>query len=220
MASLTLKSDYSRVPGWKMMIRRAADNGLTHAALKHRKLVDKSCSKSGRFGSSMPGSPPGSRTKWLRNHLTSTPGKNGRSSSGVSKGVKYARVLELGSGVVGPIRAKGKGALAIPINDSARKLSEKGIGPGKLQGVIMLKPRGRSPILIGAKRVKTYTYPGGGKTITRNVEPVWVLKKSVFIKARPFLRPRSKDPAIFAAFHKGAQDYIRDFSRVALGGAR
>lgn len=213
------KSDYSRVPGWKMMMRRAADNGLTNAALTHRKLVRESWSKSPRHQSSMPGHPPNMQRRTLDRAMTSTPGKNGRSSSGVRKGVPYARRLELGSGIVGPIRAKGGGSLAVPANEQAKRISEKGT-PLRSLDLVMIKPRGRAPFLIGKIKIRVSHNPGGGKTVTRNVEPVWVLKKSVFIKARPFLRPRSKDPAIFAAFHKGARDYIRDFSRVALGGAR
>lgn len=219
--ALTVKSDYSRVPAWLAMVKRAVDTGLTNAALAHKNAVNAHWSKSGRHGSSTPGSPPGVRRGWLKNHLATTPGRNGRASSGVAKGVPYARRLELGSGIAGPIRAKGGGALAVPANDQARRLMEA--NPKlKLRSLdlVMIKPRGRAPFLVAKEKMKVTVHPGGGKRVTRNTEPVWVLKKSVFIKARPYLRPRAKDPSIAKAFHTAADRYIKANARVALGGAR
>lgn len=208
-------SDYSRVPNWLAMVRRAVDVGLTNAALQHKNLVDRSWSKTGRHLPSTPGSPPNIRRGILRQATTIAPGRNGRSSSGIRKGVPYARTLELG----GRIRAKGGGSLAVPVNDQARRLSEDGVKLRSLD-LVMIKPRGRAPFLVAKSKMKVTTYPGGGRKVTRNVEPVWVLKKSVYIKARPYLRPRAKDPSIAAAFHRGAERYIKDYTRVAVGGVR
>lgn len=213
------KSDYSRVGPWLAMVKQAVNVGLTNAAKEHCNLVRKSWSKTPRGVSSSPGYPPSIQRRTLDRAMTSTPGVNGRASSGVSKGVPYARRLELGSGIAGPIRAKGGGSLAVPVNDQARRISEKGISLRTLD-LVMIKPRGRAPFLVGKKKARVVTTPGKGVKVSRNVEPVWVLKKSVFIKARPFLRPQAKAPSIRVAFHTAADRYIKANVRNALGGAR
>lgn len=212
--ALTVKSDYSRVPAWLAMVKRAVDTGLTNAALAHKNAVNAHWSKSGRRRSSTPGSPPGVRRGWLKNHLAIAPGLNGRSSSGVTKGVPYARILELG----GVIRARGK-MLPVPLNDAAKKLSETtGIkGAGKL---VPIRTKGGLVMLVARKQIRTGTYRKGGRTIIDKAYPAWVLRRSVTIKARPYLRPRAKDPSIAKAFHTAADRYIKANARVALGGAR
>jgi hypothetical protein len=195
------------------MIKRAVDAGLTNAAKTHKELVNANWSRSGRLGSSTPGSPPGVRTARLRNSLVATPGRNGHSSSGVAKGVPYARILELG----GTIRAR-RSYLTVPVNQAAKRLSEKGLASyGKM---FTFRSKKGNVILMGTTKVRSQTTPGRGVTIRDNSIPVFVLKKSITLRARPYLRPRAKDPSIAVAARRAATAYIRANSATALGGAR
>lgn len=106
---------------------------------------------------------------------------------GVIKGpaTKYARIHEKG----GVIRAKGGGALAMPL-PAARTPSGKPRFPGgpaeakqKYPDLFMLKRRGRPPLLVRPLRMRG----GGAHGKVKALEPLFILLKSVRMPARKWL---------------------------------
>lgn len=198
---------FDGLDGFMERAREAVNVGLTAAALKHRNFVRQSFSKGGRFGpGSAPGTPPNRRRGWLEKNCIHVASTNFRALSGVSKQAPYGMILEKG-GVIRPKLAK---ALPVPLNDQAKRLSEKGI-PLRSLDLVMLKPRGKPPILVGRKKMRVSHNPGGGKTVTRNTEPVWILVRQVVIRARPYLRPAltNNRAAIEDAAFRAAQKVMR-----------
>lgn len=205
--------DFAGLDGFMERASEAVNKGLTAAAMTHANFVRASFTKGPRFGSSAPGQPPNMRrgmSGGLKSGVTFSASTNFRALSGVRKGVPYARMLELGSAVLGPIRPKRAKALPVPLNDQAKRLSEKGVSLRSLD-LVMLKPRGKPPILVGRKKMRVSHNPGGGKTVTRNTEPVWILVRQVVIRARPYLRPALKNnrAAIEDAAFRAAQKVMR-----------
>lgn len=112
-------------------------------------------------------------------------------------GVKtpYARVLEFG----GRITARGK-ALIIPLNREAKMLRQR--TPGSLRGVgdlFLWKP---SKGYGGQGFLAKITGKG-----TRSIKLMFALRKSVTIKARPYMRPTFK--AFIPKARQIAQSFIK-----------
>lgn len=201
--------DFAGLDGFMERAREAVNKGLTAAAMTHANFVRASFTKAGRFSSSAPGQPPNMRRGMaggLKSGVTFSASTNFRALSGVRKGFPYAMILEKG-GVIRPKRAK---ALPVPLNDQAKRLSEKGVSLRSLD-LVMLKPRGKPQILVGRKKMRVSHNPGGGKTVTRNTEPVWILVRQVVIRARPYLRPAltNNRAAIEDAAFRAAQKVMR-----------
>jgi phage gpG-like protein len=127
-------------------------------------------SSRGKYGRSSPGEPPHKDTGTLARSIEIDEATPEVPVAHVGSNLAYARILEYG----GTIRPKHAKALSIPVNAQARKLRS----PRHNSRLFMVKPRGGPPLLV--KQI------GGKKSRTE----VWfVLKKSVTIAARPYLRP-------------------------------
>lgn len=126
------------------------------------------------------------RTGTLRRSITSNL-VDQRLAVRVGTNVEYARIHEFG-GIISP---KTRKYLTIPIGPT-RKISRtaKFQRASEIQGAFFVRRRGKSP-LIAVKKGKT-------------IQPLFVLKERVVIRARPYLRPslyetRQSSQAIIAA---------------------
>lgn len=203
--------DFTKLPGWLDLVRRARDVGLTEAARTHSNIVRAGFSKVGRWSASAPGTPPNIRRGILRGGVTYTEGRNGAAYSGVRRGIPHARIQELG----GTIRAKG-GYLPVPANDAAKRVSERGL---RTAGeMFTFRSKRGNLILMGKSKVRTQRYGRGGVVLRSNAVPMFVLKKSVTLRARPYLVPRMKDPRITRNAIDASRRYIKSAVNLAGGG--
>lgn len=122
---------------------------------------------------SNPGSPPAYQRGGLHRsiHASNAVVTGNRVSSSVGTKLKYGAFLEYGAHP----RAKGGGALLIPLQPEAHRLLERGLVKNNPQ-LFMVKRPGKAPILARKG-------PRGA------IVPLFVLKKSVVIKPRPWLMP-------------------------------
>lgn len=178
----------------------ALNDGLAAAALV---MADTAARNFGRDGNpSKPGGVPGHDTSNLRNRIAyAHPDKLGTPlHAAFGTDVKYGRTLEFG----GIIRAKGK-ALKIPINargPNRSLIKQYQQDPGRR--LTMIQRKGKPPVLAliknagrASRRNRTGNYAGGSQII-----PLFVLKKSVFIAARPWIRKAANEakPQAIAMF--------------------
>lgn len=211
--------DFTKLPGWLDLVRRARDVGLTEAARTHSNIVRAGFSKVGRWSASAPGTPPNIRRGILRGGVTYTEGRNGAAYSGVRRGIPYARIQETG----GVIRAK-RGFLPVPINEKAARISEKNIGGLRREpGLLVLRRRGRAPMIVSEaalRRSKGRLKDGarGGVYSALKTGPAWVLVRRVFLRPRPYLVPRMKDPRITRNAIDASRRYIKSAVNLAGGG--
>lgn len=167
-------------------MRAAIDTALTDAAMRGSEVVRQGFQRLG--GSSAPaGTPPAIQTGHLKRSVTwaspqdlGTPGK-----AAIGTNVKYGRYQEKGAYIT-PKKAR---ALAVPISREAKRASAKGLGPRSMPNLFMLSRKGRDP-LLAVKRAR------GALKI------MYVLKKSVRLKPRPWLKPgfEKAKPLIRSAF--------------------
>lgn len=165
---------------------QSANAGLAAAAAVAADVAARSLGTDHGGVSSAPGSPPNSQTGNLRNRIAfATPEECGTPLKAIyGATIPYAKYLEYGA-VITPKNVK---ALPVPINAQARRMLQRLSGYG-------------SATVTGSLRVFDLKYiPGKGGKDARLVEKtpggkekkngaVFVLKKRVVIKARPFLRP-------------------------------
>lgn len=184
----------------------AVNTGINRAADVYVAHIKDSFTKTARGTSSLPGQPPSVQRGTLRRGIAKTPAKNGVSIVHTSN-VRYAPMLEYG----GTIRARGNKALPVPVGIAGRRILERA-GPGGLRasGVPMrLIPRkGRPPLLV-----RDVVRKAKGSSYGFASEILFVLKKSVTIKPRPFMAPAERNAALYtkavAAFEAGATAQIR-----------
>lgn len=139
---------------------------------------------------SNPGSPPAYQRGGLHRSIRSTKAQiiGNRASAYAGTSLKYGAHLEYGAHP----KAKGGGALLIPLQPEAHRLLERNMVRNNPQ-LFMVKRPGKAPLLARKG-------PKG------SIVPLFVLKKSVVIKPRPWLRPsldRAR-PAMAAAFVRAA----------------
>lgn len=212
--------DFSRMPAWRGAVRNAVNAGVTAAAARGASFMRTGMSTGPRWSGSVPGSPPNVQRGGLRNSIFHTASVNFRASAGSN--APYALVHERG----GTIFPKNVKYLPIPANIAARRLLEK-LGGRSLRAEDMNFIPGRNgkpPMLIGHKRVRAVRYLRGGWRKDVGGEPVFVLKKSLTLKARPWCLPavRKNISAIGRDANAAARRLLRAFARssASLGGVR
>lgn len=154
--------------------RRAANAGLTAMAASAEGFVRNGMGRGARHTSSAPGSPPNIQRGALVRGITHEPSVNLRSRVGVSRNVKHAAIHAYG----GVVTAKGK-YLTKPVNIQAKRAIERSGSVRNIRGLTLLRSKRGNLVLV----------PELGKSGRRVSGPVFVLKKSVTIPPRPYLRP-------------------------------
>lgn len=196
--------DWSNLAPFVAAVKSACDAGAMGGAKAIQNQIRRDFSKSGRYKSSPVGSPPNIRRARLRNSIEVE--QSGPMKARIGSTVKYAIVHEFGK----HIAALGRN-LVIPLNEQAARLSERysaSDGPGGLRavpgGITFFRSKSLNLIAIGKGTAKVRTYDAAGKRVTRTGQPVWLLKPTVSIPARPFMRPAMvkarSNPQVFAGF--------------------
>lgn len=169
-------------------VRRAAASGtLSVAKLGQNDLRNNGFSRTGRYTSSAPGTPPNIRRGFLRRSF--------QVRSGVSLNAfiwsdsKYALIHERG----GIIRPKNVKHLTVPKNEAAaRFLETKGTNSLRNYDFMFFVSKGKK-FLVGQFGVKSGEYytNARGKRVRRisNYAPLIELKRSVRIPRRPYVKP-------------------------------
>lgn len=184
----------------------AVNFGVTAAAAVYVDGIKKSMMRYPKGTPSQPGQPPNWQEGTLVRNIAKTPTKNGVSIVHTSNN-RYARGLEYGI----TIRAKPGKALPVPVSKTARKIL-RDVGDAGLKTsavrMTMIRRRGKPPLLV-----RTMIRKGKNSTKLLGSEILFVLKKSVTIKARPFMGPAERSPELYAAalaqFEAAATSEIR-----------
>jgi len=123
-----------------------------------------------RSGSPSPaGKPPGKDTGTLGRSIQVDAGKADQLRVRIGTNVPYGRIQEFG----GTIRPKNVKRLPVPLNREAKFMQRR--GSLRSQSLTLIPRRGKDPLLV----VKT----------KNGMRPMFVLKKSVTLPARPFVAP-------------------------------
>ncbi len=178
-------AEFRKNPQINATIRKAANRGAQRAAQTCASLIRRGLGR-GAYGTpSAPGTPPNTQTGLLRNSINVAKVSDGfyRTISAA----RYSRIHEFG-GIVRPVRAK---AIPVPLNHAARVILQRSGGNLRtaMPNARIIKRRGKDSLLVGADKFASQKgYKGGKKVIDRS-RPIFVLKKSVRIPARPFFGP-------------------------------
>lgn len=165
---------------WQRAVVPAIEAGLTRAAMVMANQAVLNLSKNAP--PSAPGDFPGHDLSVLRNSIAfASPATLGTPlHAAFGTAVRYGRVHEFGA----IITAKTK-KLKVPINRQLARQAERNHWP-----LVLIKRDGRPPLLarlLGtgrtSRRTRSGNYSGGER-----VEPIFVLKDSVRIPARPWVR--------------------------------
>lgn len=163
------------------MLNKRVQKGLDHAAVTLQSRIQKSLKISNNLGMdpSSPGSPPNFGIgDLLKSIVVEKPGEYTRK---VVTRLPQARLMEFG----GLVSVKQKKFLTIPISPEAKAHSTRGKNSRAFPKPLFFMPSRTSPneaLLVERGR--------GGQLI-----PHYALRKSVYIPARPFMRPAALDPA-------------------------
>jgi len=184
----------------KRTLVSAVNRGVTDAAVVYVQAIKKSVGNRARFTSSSPGSPPNWQRGGLSKAIDKTPTKNGQTIVHTSN-LRYAPVLEYGA----TIRAKPGKSLPVPIGPAGKRILESaGKGGLKNAGVAMtlIKRKGKAPLLVRSVKGRN-----------ARSEVLFILKKYVTIKPRPFMAPAERSATLYAeaiaAFEAAATAEIR-----------
>lgn len=159
----------------KVLARDACRHGILACAQYIAESARGSMTGGGKIASrnyvsSSPGSPPGVQTGNLRRSIVAR--STGDFSAVAGTRVKYGAFLEHG----GIIRPRSSRFLAVPVSPEARRNSANGLGARAMPGLKLIVRRGgKSPLLAET----------GGAGL--NVH--YVLRRTVRVAARPWLRP-------------------------------
>lgn len=212
-----MRWDWSKLQPFVVAVKTACDSGVLGGAKAIQNDIRTHFSKSGRYKSGPVGSPPNIRRARLRNSIEVA--LSGPREAKIGSVLKYAHVHEFGK----HIAAKSRW-LTVPLNEPAMRLSERfgtSEGPGGLRavpgGIRFFRSKALNLIAIGNDKAKagTYTKDSAGKTVRKITagQPMWVLKETVSIPARPFMRPgmqRAKtNPQVFAGFARGVNTALK-----------
>lgn len=178
-----------KLPNLPRSIDKSAEVGLVGAGQIIANGIRGGFGSSPNRSPSAPGSPPNRQTSNLAGSIRRSPAVARRTS--VFTTVIYSRIQEFG----GTINAKG-GYLPIPISDKAKTRSRNAKGA-----------RGIAPetLILRSKRGNLIIFEKRGKRNPKLI-PHYVLKKSVTLPARPFMRP---------GFMKYKDAATREFVRLA-----
>lgn len=176
VSSVTMKIDQARMAA---IVGEATNVGVGRMARFYVRQIKESFVPTGRFIPSPPGRTPGTGTGNLRRSITSTQPYYGRAMVGTN--VKYAKIQEYG----GTIRAKNVKALTIPLNPLAAKMRANVETLKSIPNLQFRKLFGKNIGLL-----VTATKSGRGK---RHGRPMFLLRRSVTLPARPFIRPAARN---------------------------
>jgi hypothetical protein len=186
VGKVTMTVDTARL---KAKLERAVNTGVYRAALVYEAFIKDSFTKTAVGTHSAPGQPPGTQTGMLRNGIRATPAKNGKSIITTSK-AKYAAMMEFG----GTIRAKSGGFLPVPLNAEAKRLQKRTAGGLRNSATPMHILRTKTGRLF---LVKHLTRKSKNATKLIGSQMMFILKKSVTIAARPYMRPAEQNAALY-----------------------
>jgi len=209
--------DWSKLQPFVNAVKTACNDGALGAGVAVAGLAKRKIQRLGRFTASTPGTPPASKRGQLRNSIQAQRSKKPMTAV-IGAGVFYGGVLETGNWGK-PITAKTTKYLPVPINDAAKRLHEtKGTQSLRAFNMRLIKPMfGRQALLVGDAGVRTQQYvtdsAGKRRTVIRKDQPVFVLKRSITIKPRPFLVPALKEA-------KGNDQVWGGFARAVNAGLR
>jgi len=221
---------FDKLPQFTALVLEACNKGLTRAAGALSEKMKEGMSKGAPRTASAPGSPPNVQRGGLRNSIHGTQGVDLKAAAG--SGIGYALTQERG----GVITAKNTKMLPIPVNAAAQRLLEKfgsattyynGVSgtswsrsPGlRYSGVQLhvIPRKGKPPLLVGNQggRRSIAIQRGAGAL---NGVPVFVLKRSIKLPARPWALPAlNKNKAhILNQFNLGAAAIVRRGIRSAI----
>lgn len=212
--------NWSKMPEFVQAVKSAVHDGIARTAgYVARVEVKEKFSRAGRFGSSPVGSPPAIHTSTLRDSVTSAMVAPMVAKVGATS--KYAEVHEFGKHIAA-LKVRN---LRIPINDAARRLSEKsGTQSLRTMGKFrFFKSKAGNLIAVGADTVKYGYYKTGvmgtRKRINIDGKPMFLLKPTVNIPARPFMRPAlarlNGNASALDEFTKGATRSLRKHFKTA-----
>jgi len=178
---------------------RACNAGLTLAAISAVGSIRASFAKNGKYRPSVPGQPPGRTNDLLYNGLSSTKGDK-LVATIYTSGVAYARIQEYG----GIIKAKSSKYLTIPLNDQAARMRETASTLRSLN-LIFVPGKDRGVAFLAQTK-------GRGKNAKSTL--MFMLKPTVRLPARPFLRPAFQSHEVIAkmlaAFCRGARKALTE----------
>lgn len=191
-------------PRLQQLLADATNHGVDRAATQCVRFVKQSFPKTSWFQPSPVGGPPGTVTGNLRRSITATPAKNGRAVVGTN--ARYARIHEDG----GTLKPTTKQYLTIPVSVAAAKMRAN-TGDLRTQNLTFRK---------GPNRGVAFLFRTTKGKNARS-ELMFVLKRSVRIPPRPFMRPaarnRDNQVAMAKAFMGGFRSTIRRAFRSAPG---
>lgn len=191
-------------------IRRGAAKGVALAAIKlqsHvRTLLNQKGSNLEAGGiASYPGEPPamGNGGLWKSIQAVKVTSPDTKPTWRVGSNLIYARVQELGGIITGK-----KGMLAVPIGVEGRRAARNAGGDLRKLNLVFIKNK-KYAMLWGP-------VGGGSKSVGiagKKLIPLFILKKSVMMPARPYFRPAIK------IFGPQLQNIIRDSIAAEMKGA-
>lgn len=187
MISTTVTTDTSGVNPFLAAVLDGLNDGLTGAAIEIANVAKESMSLTAIGQSSRPGSPPSVQTGRLRNSVTSTPGRNLVAYAGTN--VHYGLTQERGA-VITPKTTK---YVTIPLNKEARRMRATTPGSLRARKLVFIRS-GHGNLLLANKKAS------GG------LKPLFLLKPSVTLPPRPWLRP---------ALENGRGRWLKAFERDA-----
>jgi len=187
--------DYRRNPKADKIIEAALGKAVDAAAIVLQQEIKKTLGKSGasNIGSggtpSKPGGPPSVGTGNLRRsiQINRSKVKGPKPMAAVGSNLVYAPIIERGKTIT-PKNAK---ALAVPIGVEGKQAAKRAgwrsdkNSAGRIRSLDLayIARPGKDPLLA---RVDV---KGRGKSQRAQITPLFVLKRSVTIRARPFMRP-------------------------------
>lgn len=183
------------------IVMAARNAGVGQAGITLQRIIKKSFVKTPRGVSSPPGGPPGVQTGKLRQSISVTTPNRGRVS--VFTNTKYAPVLEEG----GTFTSEGF-MFTVPLNNEARRM-RRNVKRLSTQNLTLITSRNGNILLM--------------KKLKRRLKPMFVLKETITIGARPFMRPaiqnRENVAAITKAFAAGFKRELRRGFKVLVTGS-
>lgn len=188
-----------KLPDMPRTIDKSVEAGLGVAAQVIVNGVKEGFGSNAARGPSAPGQPPNRQTSRLAGSIKRSPVVARRTS--VFTTIIYARKQEDG----GWITAKPGGYLTIPLSDKAKTRSRNAKGA-----------RGVAPqtLILRSKKGNLIIFEKKGKRKPKLI-PHYLLRKAVYLPARPFMRPgfmKSKDLAIREFVRVASETFTKDIT--------
>ena len=190
--------DWSNMAPFVARVKTAAHSGVMAMGKEVQADIQRSFKRMGKFKSSPPGQPPAKQRGGLHDSIEVQSAGDMMARVGSNK--KYAEVQEFGK----HIAAVNVRHLRIPLNDAAVRLNGKsGAKDGTFTSLRSLgnfrffRSKALNLLAVGDKGVRVETYYNGAasgqrrKKVTNDL-PLFMLKDTVNIPARPFIAPALK----------------------------